>query len=791
MPIKVEIEGKGVVAEFPDGTDQSVIDAAVQRDYFSDQTPAATNPKNEAISQDYPWRRKVMEVARPVIEGAGMGIGGVVGTGAGPVGTVAGAGLGYGAGRQLSNILENAMGIRKPTPYAQTPIGSLHEAGQDVAAGATMEMGGQVMGGLGGGVINKLFGPSRNITPEAQKAMGIANREKVYLSPADIKQTKGLALTEQALNNAPLSATMVQQNKLKTIKGLTDYRNRIITQGGEGTVPDYLGRKAQMEIDDYLTQLGLAKNANLNTMRDDILNSLGSNETYQSLGKKTQEQLKTSSQQLFDKAGATYKAFYRQLPEGTTIPGNKLTQTADRLIEEQMLLPEGARDLKLMAELQGYGTKAVPNEILALPPDIQRQAMEQMGGLNNAYDPRAIQAMRSDLYKKAMTEDAAMQMNQPGYKFVSSQKGGTYKQLRSAIDEDIRNFAEQTGGDPWETYSLANKIYSEGKQIFNKAEILKAMKSNPEKVVDVLIQPNSPTSIQFARKSLGNDFFDNQLKPKLTSRLIDKSTVNGVFDPKTFGKELENYGETLNSVYPPQELAYLRDAATTGLRIKEAPLADKYFVSLVKALENKPQAIVKMIIQPKNVKTIQKAKAVLSPETWQDVERNFLSDIMTVNKPIAGQADEFISPAKFETGLFKYSDETLKAALSPDNYRAVKELGLLSKYAQGAERMAGNPSGTAQNVIAWSQGAMIWHNPITGIGMALSPPVFAQVYFSKFGRRLFVEGFKTPAGTPKGVEIATKLTALINRANKQDKTFVQPEEGIDRSQYIVGTGGSK
>jgi hypothetical protein len=34
MPIRVEIEGRGQVAEFPDGTDQNIIDAAIRRDYF-------------------------------------------------------------------------------------------------------------------------------------------------------------------------------------------------------------------------------------------------------------------------------------------------------------------------------------------------------------------------------------------------------------------------------------------------------------------------------------------------------------------------------------------------------------------------------------------------------------------------------------------------------------------------------------------------------------------------------------------------------------------------------------
>jgi len=35
MTIRVEIEGKGQVAEFPDGTDQAVIDAAIKRDFFN------------------------------------------------------------------------------------------------------------------------------------------------------------------------------------------------------------------------------------------------------------------------------------------------------------------------------------------------------------------------------------------------------------------------------------------------------------------------------------------------------------------------------------------------------------------------------------------------------------------------------------------------------------------------------------------------------------------------------------------------------------------------------------
>jgi hypothetical protein len=44
MPIQVEIEGKGVVAEFPDGTDQAIIDSAIKRDFFSETPQVATQP---------------------------------------------------------------------------------------------------------------------------------------------------------------------------------------------------------------------------------------------------------------------------------------------------------------------------------------------------------------------------------------------------------------------------------------------------------------------------------------------------------------------------------------------------------------------------------------------------------------------------------------------------------------------------------------------------------------------------------------------------------------------------
>lgn len=88
------------------------------------------------------WRQNVSTYAKPILETTGLVGGGFLGTAAGPAGTVGGAALGYGAGRQAGKILDNFL-IEAP---AEKPTQAVLNAGGDLAAGAAMEMGGQVIG---------------------------------------------------------------------------------------------------------------------------------------------------------------------------------------------------------------------------------------------------------------------------------------------------------------------------------------------------------------------------------------------------------------------------------------------------------------------------------------------------------------------------------------------------------------------------------------------------------------------------------------------------------------------
>jgi len=116
------------------------------------ETPKAPAPTpvaaNEAVSE-IPQRTLAQKLTYPILETV-LPVGGAIvgGTGAtvfGPGGTIAGgaagAGLGYGAAKELERMYEEKIGQRAP----QTTPQNLLEAGKNVLEGATFEVGGRVI----------------------------------------------------------------------------------------------------------------------------------------------------------------------------------------------------------------------------------------------------------------------------------------------------------------------------------------------------------------------------------------------------------------------------------------------------------------------------------------------------------------------------------------------------------------------------------------------------------------------------------------------------------------------
>jgi len=112
---------------------------AKNRDNFINDTGTLkTKVKEKALNvvrNVVPTRQTLAAVARPVLQAGGAVGGGLLGSAAGPVGTVGGAGLGYAIGDNLADFVEG--------DYYSSPKEAATRTLSNVGTGAMLEMGGQ------------------------------------------------------------------------------------------------------------------------------------------------------------------------------------------------------------------------------------------------------------------------------------------------------------------------------------------------------------------------------------------------------------------------------------------------------------------------------------------------------------------------------------------------------------------------------------------------------------------------------------------------------------------------
>jgi hypothetical protein len=187
--------------------------------------------------------------------------------------------------------------------------------------------------------------------------------------------------------------------------------------------------------------------------------------------------------------------------------------------------------------------------------------------------------------------------------------------------------------------------------------------------------------------------------------------------------------------------------------------------------ENYPDVIVDSILGSQqrlaNVNTIAQnihsIKQTVSPETFKSIQTSFVDRLFSQN-PLTGQ----VKPETFSRTVQTH-DKILELMGTKEQAQWLRNIADITKKMVSAERMAGNPSGTAQNVITWGTFGMILRNPIKGTVMAIAPEAMAKIYFSDAGRRYFTFGMKTPANTKMGTELYTKLSAVIGRDSLESK----------------------
>jgi hypothetical protein len=190
-------------------------------------------------------------------------------------------------------------------------------------------------------------------------------------------------------------------------------------------------------------------------------------------------------------------------------------------------------------------------------------------------------------------------------------------------------------------------------------------------------------------------------------------------------------------------------------------IANKTPEVVVDAIVGAPESKIQSNILYQNILNIKK---VVSEDTFKNIGDKVIKKIFQVNP-----ATKYLPPETFArtvnkyTGASDYGRNVLEAlGFSKEKISKLKDLSDTVGALSTSQRIAANPSGTAQNVITWGSLGMILRDPIRGIPVVLSPRILAKIWYSPTGMKWLTDGFKMSAGSKDGIALATKLMGVIN-----------------------------
>ena len=687
--------------------------------------------------------RKTQELGTEMLLGVG---GAVLGTAVAPgMGTLVGAGAGYALGKRLNEI---ARGEEKD-------IGkSFIDAAKDMAWGATFEGAGQLAGkgiekitGLYKGRVNKQF-------VKQAKELGVRP------TPDDITKSKTLAQFETNLRRFYGSGQLFYKEDIENTQKLIEQYKNAIASGKGATTVEELGNAIKSNVDDYVTRIESLRGRFLNQARNTILKDLGSPDTYETLGSKFHEATKEESQAL----GKIVKDRYEEV-KGMINSAIPQEQHNIPLIETKKVAEKYIKELST--------TPVLANKYKGIINDLEDiLSADKM-------DWESTELTRRLYRDTAVKVDEAFQATTPGIKGQikegKSLESLVYSRLKNAIQSDQTAYTELLGNDIQSKYEIAKKTAQTLKTTYGNPEIIKLVQSHPGEVIDEILKPTGYAEIEAVKKAIGQSNFDKIIKPGITNKILGIGK-DEIFDPAYTQNQLSRLNkQLLEKIYNPNELKIIADIAKKGIDFANKPLYPAFLKQIAESGKESAYGIAKQAFAQdgkyltRNLSTIYK----LSDQATKDE----LKYQMTVQLFTGKQPSAAIDPMSIgarEPKLLGFSGKAFRKQLdkfypllkqfgySTDDIGLLKKIANVAENLKGAERVAGNPSGTGQAMATQAQlgvalSLIFSGHPIGAAAVAGAPYILAKAYLSTTGRRLLTEGLKIPYGTPQATEWLTKM----------------------------------
>jgi hypothetical protein len=712
--------------------------------------------------------RKILDYTEPLVEGAAMIGGGALGSLGGPPGALLGAGGGYAAGRAINRGIREYLGM-DPSTTGGEKVG---QAIRDIPVGTVIAGApGAAYEAVGKPVGQKIIAPflSRTSQPETQALKNLAEKYKIDLTPEDIIKSPMLGQAESLVSKLWGSQEVLTNERLKAIRQLMD-KKRLLSKG-QATAEDIqlIGSEIKQEVNSFIQETDEFKKMNLNRARNEVLKKMGATDTYETIGTLTHEKLVDASRLVRERARTNYLDLEKYLTPGEAVPTPGAERVANEILKKIEVKPAEWQNTQLSKRLRGFLRK--PDELRANFPAMSEDAMALNPELAAALGSEAkggrdwltIQDMRSDLNDWIVSGNIAFKSETPGFAGLGTKEGAAYSKLKSALDKDMKSFAETKGGNFWKEFQAANAFYgSEYKSVYDNQIIKRLIKTDPNLIVDKLSAPNHIYEVDFVKRAIGNKDFNQIVKPGITNKLMGIGKEE-VFNPKLLETNLKHIGdETLAKVYSPPEITYLKGIAKNGINFAKEQVPPNFLKTIA---ESYPETIINQIIlnpgATYTVRNLALVKSVVKPETWSR-----LRDVMT-DKIWQPGATGYLQPKTFASRIEKFGDPVLSKFYDPTQVQILKDLKKIGNSMQTAEQIAGNPSGTGQTILTYGQLGWAVANPQTGIPAMLTPPIMAKLYVSNLGKRYLLSALHMPAKTPKGLELSGQLLGLISQFEKE------------------------
>ena len=454
-----------IIKNVPDGMSKADLTAKLQSNGYDIAKLASPAPQ-EAGPSVYAQAR---DIVAPTIEALGAVGGGAVGSLGGPMGTVAGAGLGYAGAKELIQAADKYAGYAPKENMGESTV----RVAKNALEGATMETGGRVVANALGDVV-KYVGPKLSkaasgvadvLMPSRLKVTGLADalennpemmaRVKALLEQgktvdeaAAITGSTGLAAyaqkakganntTQRMYNEIDAALKESQANKLAAASQNLNALNqknipvatasptaprRAVKQSLAAEAAALKGKQAAMTS--QLTAEQQAAEAALAAERQAVeggISNVSQVETGQALAKANEEILKNTQKTV---TGPAYQKAFDAAPDATidltNLAGVAKEQRGELLTQLKGLAPNSA------ALLERYGPREVESVIQGVP--VKQTVM-----------PAPITLAEAHAIRQAINIDRAALKgsNEAGANITRSRLNDLYASVNQAIERDV------------------------------------------------------------------------------------------------------------------------------------------------------------------------------------------------------------------------------------------------------------------------------------------------------------------------------------------------------------------